>query len=93
VFEQTKALCQQFLRMGVSGFALIVYKDGQCVLHHMGGYASVDPVNHMTIFYAQHVIASPNRSLREWIYRSARADLLGEKVQIPGVDLNYDLTY
>jgi hypothetical protein len=47
----------------------------------------------MTIFYAQHVIASPNRSLREWIYRSARADLLGEKVQVPGVDLTYDFTY
>ena len=58
-----------------------------------GAYASVDPVNNMTIFYAQHVIASPNRSLREWIYRSARADLLGEKVQVPGVDLTYDFTY
>jgi len=58
-----------------------------------GAYASVDPANNMTIFYAQHVIASPNRSLREWIYRSARADLLGEKVQVPGVDLSYDFTY
>ena len=58
-----------------------------------GAYASVDPVNNMTIFYAQHVLASPNRSLREWIYRSARADLLGEKVEVPGVDLTYDFTY
>lgn len=58
-----------------------------------GAYASVDPVNNMTIFYAQHVLASPNRSLREWIYRAARADLLGEIVQVPGVDLSYDFTY
>ena len=39
MFEQTKALCQRFLQMGVPGFDMIVYKDGQCVLRHMGGYA------------------------------------------------------
>ena len=43
MFEQTKALCRQFLKMGIPGFDLIVYKDGQCVLRHMGGYA--DPEN------------------------------------------------
>ncbi|MBO5868583.1 MAG: beta-lactamase family protein [Oscillospiraceae bacterium] len=58
-----------------------------------GAYASVDPVNNMTIFYVQHVLASPNRSLREWVYRSARADLRGEKIQVPGVDLTYAFTY
>jgi len=58
-----------------------------------GAYASVDPVNNVTLFYVQHVLGSPNRSLREWVYRSVRADLLGEKVQVPGVDLSYDLTY
>ena len=58
-----------------------------------GAYASVDPENNMTLFYVQHVLASPNRSLRQWIYRSARADLLGEKIQVPGVDLSYDFTY
>ena len=58
-----------------------------------GAYASIDPVNNMTLFYAQHVLSSPNRSLREWIYRSARADLLGETVNIPGVDLSYNFTY
>ena len=39
MFEQTKALCQRFLEMGTPGFDLIVYKDGKCVLRHMGGYA------------------------------------------------------
>ena len=39
MFEHTKALCDQFLKMGIPGFDLIVYKDGQCVLRHMGGYA------------------------------------------------------
>ena len=58
-----------------------------------GAYASVDPVNNMTLFYVQHVLASPNRSLRQWLYRSARADLLGETVQIPGVDKGYNFTY
>jgi CubicO group peptidase (beta-lactamase class C family) len=39
MFEQTKALCQHFLDMGIPCFDLIVYKDGECVLRHMGGYA------------------------------------------------------
>ena len=42
MFEQTKALCQYFLDRGIPGFDLIVYKDGQCVLRHMGGYADRD---------------------------------------------------
>lgn len=40
MFEQTKALCQHFLDMGIPGFDLAVYKDGECVLRHMGGYAN-----------------------------------------------------
>ena len=39
MFGQTKALCQKFLDMGLPCFDLIVYKDGKCVLRHMGGYA------------------------------------------------------
>lgn len=39
MFEQTKALCRHFLEMGIPGFDLIVYKDGACILRHMGGYA------------------------------------------------------
>ena len=42
MFEQTKALCQKFLDMGIPGFDMIVYKDGECVLRHMGGYADPD---------------------------------------------------
>lgn len=57
-----------------------------------GAYASVDPVNNMTIFYVQHVLTAPNRSLRPWIYRAARADILGETIQIPGADENYDVS-
>ena len=43
MFEQTKALCQHFLKMGIPGFDLAVYKDGECVLRYMDGYA--DPEN------------------------------------------------
>ena len=42
MFEQTKALCQHFLKRGIPGFDLIVYKDGQCILRYMGGYADPD---------------------------------------------------
>ena len=47
MFEQTKALCQHFLDMGIPGFDLIVYKDGECILRHMGGYA--DPENKIPV--------------------------------------------
>ena len=47
----------------------------------------------MTIFYVQHVLASPNASLREWVYRAARADILGETVSIPGVDEEYNAKF
>jgi CubicO group peptidase (beta-lactamase class C family) len=39
MFEQTKALCRMFLDMGIPGFDLIVYHNGQCALRHLGGYA------------------------------------------------------
>lgn len=42
MFEKTKALCGSFLEMGVPGFDLIVYKDGQCILRHMGGYSDIE---------------------------------------------------
>ena len=47
VFEQTKALCEHFLDMGIPCFDLIIYKDGECILRHMGGYA--DPENKIQI--------------------------------------------
>jgi len=60
-----------------------------------GAFASVDPVNNVTIFYAQHVLQSPNRPLRSYLYDVVRADLLGETIQIPGVEEDYDpsITY
>ena len=60
-----------------------------------GAYASVDPVTNITFYYAQHVLAAPNRSLLPWLYRTIRADILGEKVDVPfGLkDNNPSLTY
>ena len=60
-----------------------------------GAYASVDPVNNMTFYYAQHVLHSPNRPLRSWIYRTLRADLFGEAVEVPikQKDERPELTY
>ncbi len=48
-----------------------------------GAYGAVDPVNNLTFYYAQHVLKSPNRPLRRWLYHAIRADLLGEKIDIP----------
>ena len=42
MFEQTKALCQHFRQLGIPSVDLIVYKDGQCVLRYMDGYADPD---------------------------------------------------
>ena len=60
-----------------------------------GAYASVDPVNNITFYYAQHVFNAPNRHLRPWLYKTLRADLLGEKVEVPisQVDDAPSLTY
>ena len=60
-----------------------------------GAYASVDPVNHITFYYAQHVLSAPARPLRPWLYRTIRADLLGQKIQVPIMqeDDNPGLTY
>lgn len=48
-----------------------------------GAYASVDPVNNITIFYVQHVLRSPNRELRQWLYNTVRADLQGRQIEVP----------
>lgn len=60
-----------------------------------GAYASVDPVNNITLYYAQHVLCPPNRPLRPWLYTAVRADLMGEKIDIPinKEDENPELTY
>ena len=42
MFEKTKKLCDSFLEMGVPGFDLAVYKDGECVLRYMGGYSDLE---------------------------------------------------
>lgn len=60
-----------------------------------GAYASVDPVHNVTFYYAQHVLSAPNRLLRPWLYRTIRADLLGQKIQVPigQGDDKLELTY
>ena len=60
-----------------------------------GAYALVDRQNGFSFYYAQHVISSPNRSLRSWLYQTLRADLLGESVEVPidHKDENPTLTY
>lgn len=60
-----------------------------------GAYAAVDPVHNLSFYYAQHVLKSPNRHLRPWLYETIRADLLGQTVQVPirTVDDHPSLTY
>ncbi len=60
-----------------------------------GAYAAVDLVNNLSFYYSQHVLGAPNRHLREWLYTTIRADLLGEKVEVPidEVDKTPKLTY
>ncbi len=43
MFEQTKALCDRFLEMGLPCLDIVVYHKGKQVLRYMGGYA--DPEN------------------------------------------------
>jgi len=39
MFEQTKALCDHFLNIGIPGFDLIIYHKGKCALRYMGGFS------------------------------------------------------
>lgn len=38
MLEKTKKFCDSFLDLGLPGFDLAVYKDGNCILRHMNGY-------------------------------------------------------
>jgi len=42
MLEITKKFCDSFLNMGVPGFDLAVYKDGECVLRYMNGYSDLE---------------------------------------------------
>lgn len=39
MFENTKRFCDSFLTLGVPGFDLAVYKNGECLLRYMNGFA------------------------------------------------------
>ncbi len=42
MFEKLKKFCDSFLDIGVPGFDLAVYKDGECILRHMNGYSDLE---------------------------------------------------
>ena len=42
MFEQTKKICDYLLELGVPGFDLAVFKDGECILRHMNGYSDLE---------------------------------------------------
>ena len=42
MFEATKNLCDSFLDLGVPGFDLAVYQNGNCILRHRNGYSDIE---------------------------------------------------
>lgn len=42
MFEQLKKFCDSFLELGVPGFDLVIYKDGECILRYMNGYNDLE---------------------------------------------------
>ncbi len=42
MFGNLKKFCDSFLELGVPGFDLAVYKDGECVLRYMNGYSDLE---------------------------------------------------
>ena len=42
MLETTKGFCDSFLKMGVPGFDLAIYKDGECILRYMNGYSNIE---------------------------------------------------
>lgn len=48
MFEKLKIFCDSFLDVGIPGFDLMVYKDGECVLRYMNGYNDLENKVKMT---------------------------------------------
>ena len=42
MFERTKAFCDSLLKLGLPGFDLAVYQDGECILRHRNGYRDLE---------------------------------------------------
>lgn len=42
MFEKLKRYCDSFLELGLPGFDLVVYKDGECILRYMNGYSDLE---------------------------------------------------
>ncbi len=42
MFEKTKKFCDTFLKHGVPGFDLAIYKSGECILRYINGYSDLE---------------------------------------------------
>ena len=42
MFEKLKKFCDSFLELGVPGFDLVIYKEGECILRYMNGYSDFE---------------------------------------------------
>ena len=42
MLEKTKAFCDSLLERGLPGFDLAVYRNGECILRHFGGYSDLE---------------------------------------------------
>ena len=42
MFEKLKKYCDSFLELGVPGFDLVIYKEGECILRYMNGYSDIE---------------------------------------------------
>ena len=42
MFDRIKEFCDSFLELGVPGFDLAVYKNGESVLRYMNGYSDIE---------------------------------------------------
>lgn len=42
MFERTKKLCDYCRQIGLHGFDLAVYKDGECLLRYLGGFSDIE---------------------------------------------------
>ena len=47
MFEKVVELCDSFLDMGIPGYDLAIWKDGQCVLRHQNGYRDLEKTQKM----------------------------------------------
>lgn len=88
MFEQLKKFCDSFLELGVPGFDLVIYKDGECILRYMNGYSDLENKVKMNGNERYNSIPVLRLSLVQQLYSCWKRGCFRLKINFPTICLN-----